>query len=166
MKPRVYIAGKIGPNDFRHDIVPSLRGHTWQDGPLECRNFIYTGPFFVSCSHRCAHTAGSHGAGRIDGEGCEIGYVTQEEIYRSNQAAIDASDVVFAYIDGIECYGTQFEIGWAAKAGKPIYVCLSPEMDRREFWYGLQAARRVRERIVSREDLPKHFAELIAGIKK
>lgn len=74
---KIYFAGKIGKNDWRHKLIPGLRGAwlghdcgegvgdlialqpvTWeQDGlTLHC-----TGPYFVGCNHGCFHGATNHG---------------------------------------------------------------------------------------------------------
>jgi len=74
---KIYFAGKIGKNDWRHKLIPDLRGAwngiecgesvgdlnelqpvTWeQDGfDLQC-----TGPYFVSCDHGCFHGDTNHG---------------------------------------------------------------------------------------------------------
>ena len=52
MKPRVYLAGTMVKNDWRHYLVPGLREHDGSDGSLELPDFTYVGPFFVSCDHR------------------------------------------------------------------------------------------------------------------
>lgn len=85
---RIYFAGRIGKNDWRHTIVSGLRGsvETGPDGELfdpeftiefdDChlpgfteQEFVYGGPFFIACDHGCFHGAGSHGVGVIS-EGC------------------------------------------------------------------------------------------------
>jgi hypothetical protein len=74
---KIYFAGKIGKNDWRHKLIPGLRGAwlgtecgeivgdlnelepvTWeQDGlTLHC-----TGPYFVGCDHGCFHGDTNHG---------------------------------------------------------------------------------------------------------
>jgi hypothetical protein len=62
-KPRVYFAGKIGRNDWRHRIVPNLCGSvTATDASeekllfdpsfvLDCKFFNYGGPFRVSANN-------------------------------------------------------------------------------------------------------------------
>ena len=61
VKPNIYIAGKIGKNDFRHALIPGLREHHPDSGPLDCGAFRYVGPFFESCDHGCRHGRNSHG---------------------------------------------------------------------------------------------------------
>jgi hypothetical protein len=80
-KPTVYLAGKIGRNDWRHELVPELRGTVNGDcldpepvlfDPtlrIDCGDFVYVGPFFVSCDHGCFHGPASHGAVGAPDEG-------------------------------------------------------------------------------------------------
>lgn len=64
---KVYFAGKIDKNDWRHDILPGLRDSGYPLGELKSpkeldrEEFIYTGPFFMSCDHGCCHGENSHG---------------------------------------------------------------------------------------------------------
>lgn len=74
---RIYLAGKIAMNDWRHRVVPQLRGavdeaETWNmtrptTFPILTRAIFgehdYVGPFFLSCDHGCAHGASTHGVG-------------------------------------------------------------------------------------------------------
>ena len=71
-KPVVYLAGKIAKHDWREQIV-FLRDGVDAANPerdlfnpelaIDCPDFIYGGPFFVSCDHGCGHGAGMHGTG-------------------------------------------------------------------------------------------------------
>lgn len=66
---RIYLAGKVGKNDWRHSIVgPDLRGANgagnWRDEQIRFgERYVYTGPFFVGCDHGCSHFSGEHGVG-------------------------------------------------------------------------------------------------------
>ncbi len=68
-KPNVYFAGKIGKNDWRHGLVPALRGHDWGDCAIDTEAYRYVGPFFVSCDHGCNHNPHGHGAVRMSNAG-------------------------------------------------------------------------------------------------
>ncbi len=130
--PNLYLAGKIGKNDWRHHLVPDLRGHLWEDGPIQTDAFSYVGPFFVSCDHGCRHGPNLRGA-----VGNECGpNVTQLEVIDSNNASLDSADLVFTYITAPDCYGTLIEIGWALKAGTRVVVAFAPGIPVQEFWYG------------------------------
>ncbi len=155
----VYLAGKIGSRDFRYDLVPGLRGRIWANGPLSCPGFTYVGPFFVSCSHRCAHGPGTHGAMVPTEDGCGADSLTHSQIYEANRAALESASLLFAYIDGTECNGTQFEIGWAAAKGIPRIIIFSPDVDRGEFWYCAMAAEFTT--VSTREELPALFARVL-----
>lgn len=162
-RPRIYLAGKIRPHDWRHDLIPGLRDRSWADGPLACDGFDYVGPFFVSCSHRCAHGPATHGAA---GRGCSLDAPTHADVFRFNQAALASADFVVAYINGPECYGTLFELGWAYARGIPVVILFAPGMDQLEFWYARHAARRVTTTTVDRKDLPGVFGDLIRRFGK
>ena len=131
--PALYLAGKIGKNDWRHDLIPNLRGHLWAAGPIVKPTYQYVGPFFVACSHGCAHRPNSHGV--IGGEGCFESSMTQRWVISNNNAALAAADLVFAYITATDCHGTLFEIGYASALGKRIIVAFAPEIDAADFWF-------------------------------
>ena len=131
-RPRVYIAGKIGKNDFRHDLLPALRGWQGEDGPLDCGDFSYVGPFFRSCDHGCRHGPGLHG---VAGLGCDAEFITQRTVKNLNQAGLASADLVFAFIQSPDAYGSVWELGWAACAGIPTYLFFDPGVDAEEFWY-------------------------------
>ena len=177
-KPRrkIYLAGKVEQNCWRHKIVDGLRGKDWNDGPLPCaihidgESFDYTGPFFVSCDHGCYHGPGTHGClgnnavEEIDGEEIETDYTSdciewlghrglvdnhgcrcgdgQSFVVNKCLAAIDDSDVVMAWIDSTDCYGTLCEIGFAIGKYKEVWVAFSDPMMIQEMWFIATIARR------------------------
>jgi hypothetical protein len=125
-KPRVYLAGKISKQDWRQEIV-NLRDLVEPDDALnpdfelECDRFILTGPFFISCDHGCSHGPHTHGAG----PGC--GYDPDDKllgrqgrVHALSLLRVRRADMIFAYLNAADCYGTCFEIGFAAALGKPI----------------------------------------------
>lgn len=129
--PRLYLAGKIGKNDWRHSLVPNLRDRTWNNGPIETGSFSYIGPFFVSCDHGCGHNPSGHGMVQE----CIEPYYTREDVIRLNMDAIEKSDIVFAYINAPDCYGTIVEIGYAIAKGKRVIMAFAPDIDANEFWF-------------------------------
>ena len=131
MKPRVYLAGKIDQNDWRHDLVPHLREHQIDDGPLPTETFVYMGPFFVSCDHGCFHGRNKHGAR----DGCSEGSLTALQIIQRSYDGVGASDLIFAYITANDCHGTISEITVALCLGKPIHIAFAPEVDSKDFWF-------------------------------
>lgn len=122
-KAHVYLAGKIQQNCWRHDLVEGLRGHSWDDGFLEQRTFIYTGPFFVNCDHGCYHGPNSHGCGR---DWWPPYQPQRHEVAQLCVAALQRSNLVFCYIESLDCYGTLVEIGQATKANLPVVVVFAP----------------------------------------
>jgi hypothetical protein len=140
-RPRIYFAGKITPNCWRHDLVPSLRGSSWSDAPLDCGSFSYVGPIFISCDHRCGHGGGTHGAG---GGGCLEGDApTKAAIFNWNNEAIESADALIAYIDAYDCIGTVWEISFAQDRGIPTYLVFAPWIDVDEFWVPRMRAKRL-----------------------
>lgn len=157
--PRVYIAGKIGKNDFRHAIIPRLREWRHEYGSLACGGFTYVGPFFSSCDHGCRHGPSSHG---VTGNGCEEPIETREGVYTRNQTALYSADLVFAYIDATDCHGTLFELGCAKMADIPVTLTFAPGIDIDDFWYARQASAKQRgTSVYARADLPFAFANAL-----
>jgi hypothetical protein len=145
-KPIIYLAGKIGKNDWRTQIFGSRFGAAPNDGEdaygfdraldetltLDYGTFRYGGPFFVSCDHGCAHGPSSHGA---SAGGCLYETAHRggrlerlESIYRVNCARIRRADYIFAYINETDCYGTLIELGYAAALDKPISIGLGHDL--------------------------------------
>lgn len=141
---RLYLAGKIARRDWRHEIVPGLPG-AWTAGcmvsdldghgqwPAMQRaifgHFTYAGPYFADCGHSCNFGDDSHGlnasdettiSGHTGDHGEEV--TTRFQVVERCSRAIRNSDVVFAWIDQLDCYGTVAEIGFAAALGKQIWV--------------------------------------------
>lgn len=163
-----YLAGRVGKNDWRAALYPDIRGAicsgnqpdneiTWttQRGVLPDGHHC-SGPFFVSCDHGCYHGPTRHG---MMG-GCsdwELGYFddvdrTTEKFFdalRSRRQAIFGlctkaiadCDVVLAYIDKPDAYGTLVELGMAYAAGKTIVLFINPDgFNADELWLAEQAA--------------------------
>jgi hypothetical protein len=160
--PRIFIAGKIRHYCFRHDLVPGLRSG-W-DGriALQCDGFTYVGPFMDACDHGCRHGPSSHGVLGVAGFGCEGVAAARSEVYQRNEFGLGIADLVIAYIDAPDCYGTIFELGFAARAGVPYVILFAPEIDIPEFWYSQQreACFRV-PHVVPRPQLPAVFANIL-----
>lgn len=156
---RVYLAGKIGKNDYRHSIVPGLRRTwpdlsdqpfgTWPSWPVLPKAVFgiadYVGPYFVSCDHGCAHGNESHAtidcSRFVEHAGDEVGprSFAHEQCLR----AITAADVVLAYIDTLDCYGTLFELGYAHALHKIILVVINSDDLRspyEDMWFAMYAS--------------------------
>lgn len=155
----VYLAGRIGKNDWRHSIVSHLDSGS-DDGdipnhwnPQRCaigNRHHYTGPFFISCDHGCYHGEGQHGVGAVQ-TGCMGGegttYDREFNTWLANVSAIDHATLVFAWIDSKDAYGTLAEIGYAGHkryglggcAPDPLVVIGTPEYNP-DLWFVYQFA--------------------------
>lgn len=122
--PKLYLAGKISANDWRHPIVPALRGHTWAAGPIAMPDYTYVGPFFVACDQ--------HGCGPIPG--CDAD-VTALQVIENNLSAIKSATLILAYVTTNNCYGTLFEIGYARALGKRVVMAFAPNINPTQYWF-------------------------------
>ncbi|HYH65581.1 MAG TPA: hypothetical protein VD866_12865 [Urbifossiella sp.] len=146
---KIYLAGKVRKNCWRHDVVPALRGAIQPPGNGDCRagaghdgvialppgftfpvmpNAIfgahdYVGPFFVSDDHGCFHGQDTHG----------MACTEARELVGVCLAAVMRADLVFAWVDALDCYGTVTELGFARGHGKEIVVA-GPERYR-DMWF-------------------------------
>lgn len=162
-KPRVYFAGKIGRDDWRHSLsrdsrwgaVEDYGGEAWYQKNLFDPNllydegrFFYGGPFFVSCDHGCAHGPNSHGVNLEGGACIEVPDGVAERrarIFEINRLRLLKASWVFAYIESPDCYGTLIELGMAHAAGIPISIGISPELAgaaRDDLWMMEQTTKR------------------------
>jgi hypothetical protein len=149
---KVYLAGRIRANDWRHKIVVNLRNDShsasdWrkidqlrmQDGNT------YVGPFFIGCDHKCFHGSNGHGAGAgwKEEDGCsgDIG-PTKQEVFARSFKGIAACDLFFVWagIDFAEAYGTLVEIGLARALGKKIVIAKHPDLTGYDQWFAQCAA--------------------------
>lgn len=134
MTLRFYLAGKIGPQGWRDAIVPDLqyqcsRLYTakkpeWPELPqaIQPGGHSYVGPYFLACDHGCFHGDTQHGVGAANGgESAAIAY-SRSEVWQRCQQALARATVIFAWIDGMDCYGTLLELGYAAALGKGIWI--------------------------------------------
>ncbi|WP_436787931.1 DUF559 domain-containing protein [Yinghuangia sp. YIM S10712] len=139
--PSIYLAGKIGPNDWRHDLLGSELRYAWEvtdENPSEpwpvmkrgvLDTFDYVGPYFIGDDHTCGHGPNTHGCGM---DGCLACYTygnlpQRPKVRELCLAAINDADIVFAWLDDPTAYGTLVEIGYAKGRGKPVVVA-APEL--------------------------------------
>lgn len=143
----VYLAGKIEPYDWRHRFC-FYRGNPGdpEDIASGCTidvddNLTITGPFFISCDHRCYHGEGKHGVGAVNSlhsnewGGCMGNFFTRDDVLNICKGQIDRAEIVFAYINKDDCYGTLAEIGYAHAQGKDIVVVFSNDELKKEMWF-------------------------------
>lgn len=146
---RIYLAGKITKNGWRNtiftdqNITPSnrsVRPDFPAGGDINMRNIDqwpiskgtifgihdYTGPYFISDDHGSAHGENTHGvsAGVNTETTPELdGYnPSKRQVNKLAIKAIELSDLIFVWIDEVDCYGTIAEIGYAAGKGKLIHI--------------------------------------------
>lgn len=142
---KIYLAGKIAANDWRHGIVKELRDamvDKWESPWPVLRGAIlgrhdYVGPFFVACDHGCYHGENSHGVGAKSG-GCGGKQMHRRQVAENCLSAIDKADFVFAWIESADCFGTLYELGYADAKGKEILAVFSREMgvaDYQDLWF-------------------------------
>lgn len=139
-KPKVYLAGKITNNWWRNEILepnwsytyPQTRTpgiSTFNDNgeyfnmEYDAGDFIVTGPHSIGCDHSCFHGENAfHTAGGAFNGCCEDYGVTKQEVFEACTHQIDKADIVFAYIDDKDAYGTLFELGYAYNHFKRIFI--------------------------------------------
>ena len=126
----VYLAGKIKSNlndgacnEWRESLAhSSFLGHKYEfyciDPEIKFFDYgmKYAGPHFS------------------DNHGC---YMAHERSVHQ----IMGCDLLFAWIDSVDAYGTFYEIGFAQALNKPTYIGLSPEMPKNEMWFLTHASK-------------------------
>lgn len=161
---KVYLAGKIRKNCWRHALVAGLREHHWDMGALPQPTFTYVGPYFVSCDHGCAHQPTQHGAENS----CVLDdSVPRQEVVQLCFRALQNSDLVFCYLDSRDCYGTLVEIGYAIAMKKIVVVALSENLGRftsNEHWFGCTGATKSYY-AVNEKDLPCLLAKSLEELQ-
>jgi hypothetical protein len=156
--PRIYFAGKISSRDWRNSIVKSDRAGSVDDverdlfNPdyvIDYESFLYGGPFFVSCDHGCFHGSNGHGVKNGGcGGGHELDGITPAELHKRifdiNFERLKRADIVFAYINERDCFGTLIEIGHAQSMEKSIVVLFGPKVKPDQFWMACERAQVLR----------------------
>lgn len=133
---KIYLAGKISKNCWRHGIVKDLRDTEPTDRILPGAIFDkhdYVGPFFESCDHGCNHILASHGASVETCGVLEVDEDRRRAVRRRCLEGVAQADLVFAWVDDVTCFGTLFEIGYAHGLKKKI-VLAAPAMPP-ELWF-------------------------------
>ena len=164
---KIYLAGKITKNGWRQtvcDIRNEVTLFDIEEGATDLKtkeipyndHTVITGPFFISCDHGCFHGENTHG---VQGNGCYELTFTETEVMQTCLHQIDKSDIVFAYIDSNDCFGTLCEIGHAHAQGKQIIILFDTEQRRREMWFAAQMANVVA--VQGDKTVKQHFDKLI-----
>src|SRR5262249_1496059 len=103
----------------------------------------YVGPYFIASVE--PHSEGFHGD---DSHGCGVARFPhwvnggQERlcsvVIENCLNAVARADLVFAWVDQLDCYGTITELGFALALGK--LVCVTGSRDFRDMWFVYKAA--------------------------
>lgn len=143
---KIYCAGKITKCDWRHKfLIPEASG-SWPNKDAYCGAipFTYTGPYFVGCDHGCTHGVGLHA--NTGGPHCETcpNYedtnAIRKDVAKKCLKAIRNSDVVFAWINEMSCYGTLWELGYAKGKGIKTVVGIPYYTNLDDLWFTFQTA--------------------------
>lgn len=141
--PNAYFAGKMPDDDWRLKIITDLRNHSWDDGPLAQPGFQYLGPFIVRCSHGCRPGPNAHG--NVPGC-CSDPEQVLGNVVTNCLDAVDRSDIVFCYIERLDCHGTVVELTRAHAQGIPIVIAFAPgiaDTSNNEMWFPSMLATQV-----------------------
>lgn len=142
--PTIYFAGRMrgcdGCIDWR-DYVSGFPGLYELDGVVEpaadttvnCGSFHYGGPFLSG-------SGGGHTRGHT------LFPEEHQAIWDIDQAQIERADLIVAYLEDVQAYGTLVELGYAAALHKPIALGFSDRMSDREYdelWFARMPATKV-----------------------
>jgi hypothetical protein len=125
---RIYLAGRVAAVDWRHMIVKGLTEHLKTLDPMKGGWPVlegslysihdYTGPFFKDMTESKADP-----------------FEMPVKVHRLCLKAIDEADLVYAWVEDLECYATLYEMGYAMARGKYTAVAYPPEFDQSELWF-------------------------------
>lgn len=151
----IYFAGKIETkNDWRTNLFPQLEDIF--NAPFKINeNMKYFGPFFATIEHgsyldRDGFGPNQHGLG-INGSIYVTDKYTKElvdknftekQVHHLCENWLKRSDVLFAWIDAPDCYGTLVEIGMAYEMGKELFLCFKNESLYKDMWFSRQSSRK------------------------
>lgn len=157
---RIYFAGKIDRNDWRHELFTNSRLGAVEDIDQDLFNpdyvqeklwrrfkkYQYGGPFFISDDHGCAHGPESHGANASSQGSCCIdammsGTITKEKIFAINNERIRQATHIFCPLNSHDAFGTLVELGYAFALKKPIALSIHGDVDHAAMWYAKQTAK-------------------------
>lgn len=131
----IYMAGKISlgipTNDWRRTIYDY---YPYENLPLPGFH-TYVGPYPISVGgHGIRMIPCTHGLGGYETENDgDADYSAEDDIDKNYVvdrcfAGIDQCDILFAWIDTMDCYGTLAEIGYAKAMNKQILIGFSEKL--------------------------------------
>lgn len=122
----VYLAGKIGG---RHDDCMAYQWrHRLMDKRFAGDKHAFSSCFSNDLADRFRFGYTYCGPFYDDNHGCYM-------VHERAQSNIKSCQVVFAWIDSEDAYGTFAEIGYAAALGKTIIIGYSEEMPINDMWF-------------------------------
>src|SRR5262245_44160638 len=145
---RIYLAGKVRKNCWRNGVVDRFQevmdglnrricpsGLDWDELDRISRDFTfpvlkravfgrhdYVGPYFLGCDHGCWHGPGSHGLGGYGHGYHDLGELRRESVRDACLVALRRADLVFAWVDTPDCFGTIAEVGYARALGAEVVI--------------------------------------------
>jgi len=137
-------------SEFTWDACSQFCGNEWQIAKCAATasngsRLDYSGPWWSDLEDGCGHGEASscgepHAYGNCyaHGHGYQ-GYLVDPErsmrlVSRNVQIAINECDLLFAWINSDDCFGTIFEIGMAVALGKTVVVASPPAFDHHQMW--------------------------------
>jgi hypothetical protein len=165
--PSFYAVGKIAKNGWREQFASRNDMPGDWTGYLDAKpsgthfGLIYTGPFFISCDHGCAHIADSHAS-----TSCSDWEFRPARVFRQSESQIQRSGFVLVWAgigeDSLDtAYGSLVEIGIAHASGIPILLAHHPQADLRPFWFAVETA----SAVVCTEK-PVHALEMLHNARR
>lgn len=137
LRPWVYCAGKIDLRDWRHYLIEELERVPFgelRDGP----GFLYCGPYFLNLGgHGQVHGQRVHAMVVPEGYGpnYDPDAITRDAVPGLCHDWLSRADMVFAWIDCTDCFGTLIELGWAVEQKKPVYIAFANYDLMKEMWF-------------------------------
>ena len=86
---------------------------------------------------------------------------TRKEVYNICIEQIKKSDIVFAYIDDTTCYGTLFELGYAASIGKDIIILYDYKFPSNDMWFINIAAKIFKHKNLKTTSVKEMFDKIV-----
>jgi Nucleoside 2-deoxyribosyltransferase len=131
-KPTIYFAGRMRGGNWRDGVGLRRLSMVYYDSNArsdpssraDCGSFWYGGPFVYSgedFEHVPGHVCYCHGEY----------FTAHQEIWDIDRLLIEKADIVLAYLDDGQAYGTLVEIGYAAAKDTP--VCIGFSDDNRSY---------------------------------
>lgn len=142
----IYLAGKIGPDDWRSSIADGIQN--WQPRPIQSPpgqwpvlpkaifgRFDYVGPFYSEPRHKTDWAPVGHGVQRsaLCWKHSGDDDSSRNDIARACLEAINRADLFFLWLDSDDAHGSLVELGYAlglsSIRGLPEVIVATPEYE-------------------------------------